>query len=83
MPLMEMGSRIATRGLALPPLGGVQVAAYVDRSAEGFWPVGLWRDRRGQAPGRVWLAGLDAGPLRVRLVLERLQPGARVEWGPL
>jgi len=78
-----MGTResIAIRGLALPPLAGVQLALYGDRCAAGFQPAGLWRDCWGTASGWVLTLGLDAGPVRVRLVLERLRPDSKAEWG--
>lgn len=78
-----MGTResIATTGLALPPLAGVQLALYGDRCAAGFQPAGLWRDCWGKVSGRVLTLGVDAGPVRVRLVLERLRPDSKAEWG--
>ena len=72
---------MATTGLAQPPLAGVQLALYGDRCAAGFQPAGLWRDFRGKASSWVLTLGADAGPVRMRLVLERLRPGYRTEWG--
>mgnify|MGYP006302612855 CR=1 FL=1 len=70
-----------TRGVQLPVLWGRQLAIYCDREAEGFWPMGPWRDRWETTPGAVETFGLDVGPARLRLVLERGRPGSRAEWG--
>lgn len=79
---MEDAREIAsTSGLALPAVGGVQLAAYVDRCPSGFWPAGAWRDRWGQGPGVVRTLGLDIAGVRLRLVAERLRPGAGWSWG--
>jgi hypothetical protein len=78
---MGMRKSIATTGLALPPLAGVQLALYLDRCAAGFQPAGPWRDCWGKALGCVLTLGVDAGPVRVRLVLERLRPDSKAEWG--
>lgn len=76
---MEMDTKVTTTGLALPPVLGIQVGLYCDRSAGGFWPAGPWRDHW----GKVLVLGVDAGPLRLRLVAERLRPGLTVERGLL
>jgi hypothetical protein len=62
-----------TRGVQLPALWGRQLAIYCDREAEGFWPMGPWRDRW----NAVRTLGLDAGVVRVRLVAEQVPPRAR------
>lgn len=76
---MAMESKVTTTGLALPPVAGVQLALYCDRNRAGFWPARPWRDEWGC--GRVQVLGVDTGAVRLRLVVERLRPGLRTEWG--
>jgi hypothetical protein len=71
----------ATRGAQLPVLWGWQLAIYCDRQPEGFWPMRPWLDYWETTPGAVKTLGLDVGPVRLRLVLERGRPGSRAEWG--
>ncbi len=70
---------VVTRGLALPPVRGWQLALYLDGCADGFRPAGLWADRW----GGVRTLGADLLKVRLRLVAERLVPGARAAWGPV
>ncbi len=77
--MTENNAAVVIRGLALPPLLGVQLGLYLDRCPAGFGPVGLWRDSWGA--GRVRTLGLDLPGVRVRVVLERVPPGAAAEWG--
>jgi hypothetical protein len=70
--------KVITTGLALPPAMGLQAALYCDRCTNG-WGLKGWRDHWGQ----VNVLGLDVGPVRLRLVLERLRPGATTKWGLL
>jgi hypothetical protein len=72
---------VSTNGLALPAVGGVQLALYVDRCPSGFWPAGAWRDCWGESPAVVRTMGLDIAGVRLRLVVERLRPGAAWDWG--
>ena len=72
---------VSSRGVQLPAIGNWQLALYVDRSAAGQLSPGLWRDRWGHGPGAVMTLGADGGAVALRMVLERLQPGAIAEWG--
>jgi hypothetical protein len=72
---------VSTNGLALPVLGGVQLAFYMDCCPAGFWPAGAWRDRWGEEPATVRTLGLDIAGVRLRLVIEQLRPGAAWDWG--
>ena len=58
------------RGLVLPVVMGWQLGLYCDRCADGFRPLGVWRDSWGA--GRVWTLGIDLLVVRVRLVLDRM-----------
>jgi hypothetical protein len=64
---------IQSWGLFLPPIAGVEVSAYVDRSATGFNSGLFWRDRRGS----LWIGGCDLGRQRLRMVLQRLSATTR------
>ncbi|MCP9823896.1 hypothetical protein [Synechococcus sp. EJ6-Ellesmere] len=58
---------ITSTGLALPALLGHQLAAHIDRAGTPFgW--GPWS----LAEGHATTFGLDAGRVRLRLVLDRL-----------
>jgi hypothetical protein len=70
---------VVIRGLALPVVMGWQVSMFCDRCPGGFGSVGVWRDRWGA--GRVRTLGIDLQVLRLRLVLERVHPGAGADWG--
>lgn len=72
---------VSTRGIQLPAIGSWQLALYMDRCSTGQPSAGLWRDRWGHGPGAVMTLGADAGAVALRMVLERLQPGAMAEWG--
>jgi hypothetical protein len=72
---------VSTSGLALPAVGGLQLAFYADRRPSGFWPAGAWRDRWGEGPAVVRTLGLDIAGVRLRLVVEELRPGASWDWG--
>lgn len=61
---------VHTRSLYLPPIAGWLIAAHVDRCRDGFRPVGLWRYHWGGAVGLVRTFGVDAGVLRLRVVIE-------------
>jgi hypothetical protein len=77
--MTENNAALVTRGLALPPLLGVQLGLYLDRCPAGFGPVELWRDSWGA--GRVRMLGLDLLGVRLRVVLERVPADAVAEWG--
>jgi hypothetical protein len=83
--MTENNAAVVIRGLALPPLLGVQLGLYLDRCPGGFGPMGLWRDSWGA--GRMRTLGLDLPGVRVRVrvrvrvVLERVPAGAAAEWG--
>jgi hypothetical protein len=67
--MTESNAAVVIRGLALPPLLGVQLGLYLDRCPAGFGPGGLWRDSWGA--GRVRTLGLDLLGVRMRVVVER------------
>ncbi len=77
--MTEHNAAVVIRGLVLPVVMGRQVGLYLDRCPAGFGPVELWRDSWGA--GRVRTLGLDLLGVRVRVVLERVPPGAVAEWG--
>jgi hypothetical protein len=77
--MIENNAAVVIRGLALPPLLGVQLGLYLDRCPAGFGPAGLWRDNWGA--GRARTLGLDLLGVRLRVVLERVPAGAIAEWG--
>ena len=77
--MTENNAAVVIRGLVLPVVMGWQVGLYLDRCPAGFAPVGLWRDSWGA--GRVRTLGLDLPGVRLRVVLERVPPGAAAEWG--
>ncbi|NQV11055.1 MAG: hypothetical protein HQ527_07815 [Cyanobacteria bacterium] len=62
-----MTTIITTTGLALPALLGHQLAAHIDRAGTPFgW--GPWS----LTEGRSTTFGIDAGCMRIRLVVDRL-----------
>lgn len=72
---------VTIRGLIFPPLRlsgrSFQMAVYADCCRGEFTPAGPWRFREGST----WTAGFDAGDWRFRVVVEKLRPGGRCEWG--
>jgi len=62
---------VRSRGLYLPPVTGYLIAFYLDRCAAGFGPDGPWRDSWSSVAGPVLTFGFDAGPVRLRVVVER------------
>jgi len=68
--MTESNAAVVIRGLALPPLLGVQLGLYLDRCPAGFGPVGVWRDCWGA--GRVRTLGFDLLGVRLRVVVERV-----------
>lgn len=77
--MTESNAAVVIRGLVLPVVMGWQVGVYCDRCADGFAPVGVWRDSWGA--GRVRTLAIDLQVLRLRLVLERVRRGAGADWG--
>lgn len=77
----SFGTAVKSRGFALPPVAKMQVAAYVDCHPTGFHPAGAWRDRWAGNDRAVRTCGLDLLGVRLRIVVERLAPGARTTWG--
>jgi hypothetical protein len=67
---------ITTRGFAVPALLGLQLAAYIDQSAAQFG-LGLWSFTEDHAT----TYGLNAGSIRLRLVLDRLDGRRPADWG--
>ncbi|MCX5927337.1 MAG: hypothetical protein NTZ23_08505 [Cyanobium sp. LacPavin_0920_WC12_MAG_63_22] len=63
-----------SRGLALPPVARVQVAAYVDTCPNGFRPADMWQDRWSGKDRAVRTYGIDLLGVRLRFVVERLAP---------
>jgi hypothetical protein len=67
---------ITTSGLVLPALLGHELAAYIDQSAASFG-LGV----RSFTEGHATTYGLDAGRLRLRLVVDRLDGRRPAGWG--
>ena len=63
---------VRTQSVYLPSIAGWLLALHVDRCKGGFSSVGGWRDCWPGAGGcPVRTLGVDLGPVRVRVVIER------------